>query len=226
MSQIIRPTRSPDVPVHGKMRNVERSGLRYMSDSSMRTNPSIDDPSNMILPSSASSNCRSGISTFLIVPRMSVNCRRMNLTFSRSVRSRICAFVSFGAVVVGLAMAPNSSSPWLSELCGRVWTDYSSAAFVSNRKGVFMRLVKLFSVVVALAGLTIAVLVAAPSVYGHSSDGFGIGVGAGAGGSQQRDSDEAHRWRELRILSGRGVEIGASVRDVAQTDKERAGVVV
>src|SRR5437867_1605926 len=86
MSQIIRATRSPDVPVHGKMRNVARSGRRYMSDSSMRTKPSIDDPSNMILPSSASSNWRSGISTFLIVPRMSVNCRRMNLTFSLSIR--------------------------------------------------------------------------------------------------------------------------------------------
>ena len=34
---------------HGKTRNVARSGFRYMSDSSMRTNPSIDEPSNMIL---------------------------------------------------------------------------------------------------------------------------------------------------------------------------------
>src|SRR5476649_1215024 len=93
MSQIMRATFSPVGAVHGNTRKVERSGFRYMSDSSIRTNPSIDDPSNMILPSSASSNCRSGISTFLIVPRMSVNCRRMNLIFSRSVRSRICALV-------------------------------------------------------------------------------------------------------------------------------------
>src|SRR5471032_1026485 len=98
MSQIIRATFSPVVPGQGNTRKVARSGRRYMSDSSMRTKPSIDDPSNMILPSSASSNCRSGISTFLIVPRMSVNCRRMNLTFSRSVRSRICALVSFAGV--------------------------------------------------------------------------------------------------------------------------------
>src|SRR5881628_690338 len=95
MSQIIRATLSPVVPAHGNTRKVARSGRRYMSDSSMRTKPSIDDPSNMILPSSASSNWPSGISTFLMVPRMSVNWRRMNLTFSRSVRSRICALVSF-----------------------------------------------------------------------------------------------------------------------------------
>src|SRR5436190_18093576 len=94
MSQIIRATVSPVGLGHGKTQNVERSGSRYMSDSSMRTNPSIDEPSNMIRPSSASSNCRSGISTFLIAPRMSVNWRRMNLTFSRSARSRICALVT------------------------------------------------------------------------------------------------------------------------------------
>src|SRR5476649_1475371 len=99
MSQIIRATFSPVVPGQGNTRNVERSGRRYMSDSSMRTKPSIDDPSNMILPSSASSNCRSGISTFLIVPRMSVNCSRRNFTFSRSVRSRIWALVSFEVVL-------------------------------------------------------------------------------------------------------------------------------
>ena len=103
MSQIIRATFSPVVPGHGKTRNVERSGRRYMSDSSMRTKPSIDEPSNMILPSSASSNWRSGISTFLIVPRMSVNCSRRNFTFSRSVRSRIWALVSFAGVLDMLA---------------------------------------------------------------------------------------------------------------------------
>src|SRR5690349_17432461 len=65
-----------------------------MSDSSMRTKPSIDEPSNMMRPSSASSNCRSGTSTFLVAPRMSVNWRRMNLTFSRSARSRMRALRS------------------------------------------------------------------------------------------------------------------------------------
>ena len=36
---------------------------------------------------------------------MSVNCRRMNLTFSRSVRSRICAFVSPAAAAWRFAFA-------------------------------------------------------------------------------------------------------------------------
>src|SRR5882724_5084904 len=97
MSQIRRPTFSPVFCVQGRMRNVERSGRRYMSDSSIRTNPSIDEPSNMIWPSSAVGNCRSGISTFLITPRMSVNCSRMNLTFARSAISRIFARFSAAA---------------------------------------------------------------------------------------------------------------------------------
>src|SRR5205823_6352012 len=117
MSEIIRATFSAVVPGHGKMRKVERSGLRYMSDSSIRTKPSMDDPSNMILPSSASSNWRSGISTFLIAPRISVNCRRMNLTFSRSMRSRICAretlplvAESFAFAIGGILVGRRSSS--------------------------------------------------------------------------------------------------------------------
>jgi hypothetical protein len=44
-----------------------------MSLSSMRTNPSMLDPSNMMSPASAFSNCDAGISTFLLTPRMSVN---------------------------------------------------------------------------------------------------------------------------------------------------------
>src|SRR5687767_11154100 len=91
MSQMMRPTRSDPAYVHGKTSKVSRSGLRYMSDSSIRTNPSIDEPSNMMAPSSASPNWRSGTSTFLVAPRMSVNCRRMNFTFSRSTRSRMRA---------------------------------------------------------------------------------------------------------------------------------------
>ena len=121
---IFQLTRSPVVPAHGKTRNVARSGRRYMSDSSMRTNPSIDDPSNMILPSSASSNCRSGISTFLIAPRMSVNCRRMNLTFSRSVRSRICAFVSRVVPAGGWVLAMSQTNPPV------IVANFSSAALV------------------------------------------------------------------------------------------------
>src|SRR5688500_12653818 len=91
MSQMIRATRSEPAYVQGKTSKVSRSGLRYMSDSSIRTNPSIDEPSNMMAPSSASPNCRSGTSTFLLAPRMSVKCRRMNFTFSRSTRSRMRA---------------------------------------------------------------------------------------------------------------------------------------
>src|SRR5947207_14417424 len=196
MSQIIRATRSPDVPVHGKIRNVDRSGFKYMSDSSIRTKPSIDDPSNMILPSSASSNCRSGISTFLIVPRMSVNCRRMNLTFSRSVRSMICALVSLGAPPAGafvLAMP-------------RILANFSGRTFVSRQKGDLMRLIKLVSVVVAAAGLGLLLLIAAPSAYRDASGPVGPGVAKATQDDRaQSDRSEPRRpRRELTSLSGRG----------------------
>ena len=65
------------------------SGLRSMSDSSIRTNPSIEEPSNMISPSSAFSNWLRGTSTFLLTPRMSVNCRRRKSTPKRSASSRM-----------------------------------------------------------------------------------------------------------------------------------------
>ena len=49
------------------------NGLRLVSDSSIRVNPSIEEPSNWISPSKALLNCERGISTFLMTPRMSVN---------------------------------------------------------------------------------------------------------------------------------------------------------
>ena len=67
-----------------------------MSDSSIRVKPSIDEPSNWISPSSALANCELGSSTFLITPKMSVNCRRMKRTFSASHTLRISDFVRPG----------------------------------------------------------------------------------------------------------------------------------
>ena len=87
-SQTSRAT-FPFVCDQGKIRNVSRSGTRSMSDSSIRVNPSIDEPSNMISPSSAFSNWVRGTSTFLMMPRMSVNCRRRKRTPSVSQVFRI-----------------------------------------------------------------------------------------------------------------------------------------
>src|SRR5699024_7096333 len=76
-------------PTKGKILQVLKSGLRYISDSSTRTNPSIEDPSNIISPSSALPSWVVGISTFLIVPRISVNCSLTYLTFSDSAILKI-----------------------------------------------------------------------------------------------------------------------------------------
>src|SRR5215831_18687941 len=103
MSQITRATFPPSSS-YGSTRNVSRSGFSTMSDSSMRTNPSIELPSNMMSPSSAFSNWLAGTSTFLLMPRMSVNCSRKNAT-SRSLASvRMSALeapVVFSGMTVG-----------------------------------------------------------------------------------------------------------------------------
>ncbi len=72
-SQIKRAT-FPLSEVHGKITQVSKSGYNFISDSSIRTNPSIDEPSNIISLSSTFSNWLIGTSTFLIVPRISENC--------------------------------------------------------------------------------------------------------------------------------------------------------
>src|SRR5213075_2964982 len=92
MSQITRAT-LPAASPSGSTRNVSRSGLSTMSDSSIRTNPSIDEPSNMMSPSSAFSNWLSGTSTFLLTPRMSVNWSRRKDTPCFLAVSRISRLV-------------------------------------------------------------------------------------------------------------------------------------
>ncbi len=79
-----------------------------MSDSSTRTNPSIDDPSNRMSPASAFANWLRGISTFLITPRMSVNCSRRNFTPAAAASSRMsCAVAPLRFVVGSCAMVPS-----------------------------------------------------------------------------------------------------------------------
>src|SRR5574341_1053365 len=63
-----------------------------MSLSSIRTNPSIEDPSNMMSPERALSNWLSGTSTFLLIPVMSVNCRRRKSPWNFLVSSSTSAF--------------------------------------------------------------------------------------------------------------------------------------
>src|SRR5712664_1124037 len=92
MSQITRAT-LPAASPFGSTRKVSRSGRSTMSDSSIRTKPSIDEPSNMMSPSSAFSNWLWGTSTFLLTPRMSVNWRRSELTSCFLAASRISRLV-------------------------------------------------------------------------------------------------------------------------------------
>src|SRR3989454_9389925 len=102
MSQMSRATRPPSSS-YGSVWRVARSGRSTMSDSSIRTNPSMEEPSNMMSPSSAFSNWLWGTSTFLLTPRMSVNWSRRNATscfFKSSRMSRFVAPADLVAVVV------------------------------------------------------------------------------------------------------------------------------
>src|SRR5882762_253947 len=111
MSQITRAT-LPAASPFGSTRKVSRSGRSTMSDSSIRTNPSIEEPSNMMSPSSALSNWLSGTSTFLLTPRMSVNWRRSEETSCFLAASKISRWLSLrsgggkGAVGVPPPTAP------------------------------------------------------------------------------------------------------------------------
>src|ERR1051326_4222079 len=188
MSQIIRATRSPVVPAQGKMGKVEESGRSYMSDSSMRTKPSIDEPSNMILPSSASSNCRSGISTFLIVPRMSVNWRRRNFTFSRSVRSRICAFVSLGFC----------AGPWVFAM--RRYYNVKTFDRPAASDMLFARRRSRRMKPTAFASLAAAAAVL-------------VALAAHPRAQNAPPFDRAAQTRDFMVLAGRAAEIGVQVID-------------
>src|SRR5436190_23977884 len=115
MSQITRATFPPSSS-YGRILKVARSGFSTMSDSSMRTKPSIEEPSNMTSPSSAFSNWLSGTSTFLLMPRMSVNCRRRNDTPSFLARSRMSRLVGMGIEAARTEKAARSSLPPLPPL--------------------------------------------------------------------------------------------------------------
>jgi hypothetical protein len=86
-----------------------------MSDSSIRTNPSIELPSNMMSPSSALANCDDGISTFLLTPRMSVNCRRRKRTLCVRARSSTSCFDA----PVRSPVAGRAGAAWVRDMEGR-----------------------------------------------------------------------------------------------------------
>ena len=87
--------RGPVPGCHGISANVSMSGMRYWSDSAMRVNPSIDEPSNQVPCSTELSSWWIGIVTALTWPMMSVNwswMKRMPPSFAASI-----FFVEFGA---------------------------------------------------------------------------------------------------------------------------------
>ena len=59
-----------------------------------------------------------------------------------------------------------------------------------------MRLLKIFTLLVVLAGVGVIAVATAPAIYG------------------QRDDRPDRRYRELSVLAGRGASIGVSIRDV------------
>lgn len=71
-SQIRRAT-LPCWGRQGKTTKESRSGYRYWSDSSIRTKPSMEEPSNMIWLLTAFSIWEAVMATFLSWPKMSVN---------------------------------------------------------------------------------------------------------------------------------------------------------
>jgi len=71
-----------------------------------------------------------------------------------------------------------------------------------------MKVLKLFSVLVLVAGVGVLALIAVPSAQGRRSD------------------DPERRSRALTVLAGRGAEIGVSIRDIESSDTSTSGGVV
>ena len=95
---------------HGRIANVDGSGMAIMSDSSMRANPSIEEPSKPTPSSSASASPSMVIAMLLSEPRMSVNQSRMNLT---SCSRAVCITNSIdSASFIGLLLLPAPSQRW------------------------------------------------------------------------------------------------------------------
>src|SRR5262245_31096498 len=82
MSQNIRATPLSSGR-HGRIANVDGSGMAIMSDSSIALKPVIEDPSKPIPPSKASSSSCALMEKLFSWPRMSVN-RRRTKRMSRS----------------------------------------------------------------------------------------------------------------------------------------------
>src|SRR4051812_15873120 len=83
-----------------------------MSDSSILTKPSIDEPSNVISPSSALSNWLRGTSTFLLTPRMSVNCSRRKSTPNRAASSLMSRWLAPPRSVGKLSRSGRIPAAW------------------------------------------------------------------------------------------------------------------
>src|SRR5439155_838197 len=114
-----------------------------------------------------------------MVPRISVNCSRMNLTFSRSVRSRICALVSLALPEGGvLAM-------------GEILANFSGRIVVSRNDcgEVSMKILKVLGVLVVVAGVVLLALIAPPSVHG------------------QRAEAPERQCRAFTVLAGHGISV-------------------
>src|SRR5919106_1529592 len=90
---------------HGRTANVAGSGMAIMSDSSIALKPVIDEPSNPIPPSKASSSSCAWIEKLFSWPRMSVNQRRTK----RMSRSSTNAWMS--AAVCGCTLMARRLQP-------------------------------------------------------------------------------------------------------------------
>src|SRR5262245_46014066 len=80
--------RGPDPFCHGISANVDMSGIRYWSDSAIRVNPSMDEPSNHVPCLTEPSSWWIGIVTAFTWPMTSVNwswMNRMPLSFAASI---------------------------------------------------------------------------------------------------------------------------------------------
>ncbi len=99
-SQNILATDRRSLGLHGRRQKVVGSGIATMSLSSMRANPSMDDPSKPIPSAMPVSSSSTVMAKLLRKPRTSVNQRRMNFTSCSSAASSTSAAVCVSTLLI------------------------------------------------------------------------------------------------------------------------------
>ena len=96
--------------------------MAMVSDSEMRENPSMAEPSNPMPSANALSNSAGAMATDLRVPRMSLNqSRTIRISRSSTARSTYSCWESMGLTIVAFSLFDVLPAPTHGGFAGKIW---------------------------------------------------------------------------------------------------------